>query len=162
MVSQWLGTAGVLVGCTAAGPDQTGAGATIPAVGADGGLPQPTLLDALGRPELAEGATGRPLGTAGPDRVRFAFRYNALAPFGFDPEGITLVPYHAAWADRWTLLYAWDGTRSFHDRATDPAERVDLYDPERPEVATLWEPLLEEIARVQGYITTWTPVDPGP
>jgi arylsulfatase A-like enzyme len=96
----------------------------------------PTLLELYGIERPPE-VTGIKLGSAPPDRVRFA---EALARLG----GVNAVVQ-----DGWKLQYRWDGSVRLFDRNTDPGEEVDLYDPADPRVLALWaelKPMVEAMA----------------
>lgn len=92
----------------------------------------PTVLDALGMP--ADGDPELPgyvLGTAPPDRPRFAASVARLGPL------VSVVQ------DGRKLIYDLDdGTLVMNDRTRDRAEARDVYDPEDPRAAALWR-LLE-------------------
>ncbi|MFZ5480303.1 MAG: sulfatase-like hydrolase/transferase [Myxococcota bacterium] len=110
----------------------------------------PTLLDRLGLPVDAD-ASGHVVGTAPSDR--------ALLFSEVGLEG----PRQAVVADGWKLTYDWyTGAKTLHDLDADPAEAVDLYDPEHARAVALWEILMPEVDRFGALLPGDTPVDAGP
>jgi arylsulfatase A-like enzyme len=94
----------------------------------------PTVLDALGVDAPAD-LEGLPVGTAAPDRPRFATGVK-----GYVHQSVDL-------ADR-RLIYRWEGEAEVYDR-TVPGETEDLWDPADPESLALWqalEPWVEAMA----------------
>ncbi len=89
----------------------------------------PTLLAAFGAPIPPE-ITGYPLGSAPPDRIRFASTQGRLG-------GLS-----RAERDGLAVIFRWEeGTVQAYDRAVDPKEQVDVWDPADPAQAALWEAL---------------------
>jgi arylsulfatase A-like enzyme len=62
-------------------------------------------------------------------------------------------------ANGWKLVFAWTGEVDLYDRNTDPAEAVDLYAPDHPEVLPLWEELLPRVKAFEtllpSRVVTW-------
>lgn len=104
----------------------------------------PTLLD-LYRQPVPEVVTGLPLGRAPDDRPRFAFTRGKVGAFQSVRTGSDHL--HFGWQDP-AAVEPWmapsQGVR-YHDRASDPAEAVDRYDPADPRVLAAWELLLPRI-----------------
>lgn len=108
----------------------------------------PTVLGALGLPALP-GQTGQVVGEASPDR----------ALFGLSDARVGVV--QSVRQGDLQLHYWWSGSKQLYDLASDPGEQVDLYDPEDPRVAELWELLRAELERARPLVDA-RPVDPGP
>ncbi|MFT4625883.1 MAG: arylsulfatase A-like enzyme [Myxococcota bacterium] len=89
----------------------------------------PTVLDALGMP-IPDEVTGRVVGTATDDRLRFTA---ALARDG----GVQAVQQGP-----WRLHFWWrNGRLALYDRSTDPGETTDLFHPAHPRAIELWDAL---------------------
>ena len=116
----------------------------------------PTLLDLYGL-TIPKEVTGLPLGTAASDRPIFA---GALARFG-GVQAVTKSSYK--------LQYHWESARvRFWDRAVDPLETEDLFDPEDPVLLDLWADLSPHITRMAERVVhedpapNWPANLPGP
>lgn len=85
----------------------------------------PTLLD-LYDLQMPPEVTGWPMGSAPPDRARFA---EVLARLG-GGNAVTLAGKK--------MIYMWSGSVEVYDRNVDPLEVHDVYDPHDPEQLHLW------------------------
>ncbi len=94
---------------------------------------------------------GLPIGTAPEDRPWLGWTAARLGPV----QAVAL--------DGFKLLYRWTtGEKELYDLAADPMETVDLYTPDHPAVAPLWDRLLPEVEAMAELVPEYTPVDPGP
>ncbi len=95
----------------------------------------PTTVAALGLP-VPDDLRGVEVGTAAPDRVRFAATSN-----------IVYRRFQSVTQGGLKLTVGWDGTATLHDRDVDPREVDDRFAPTDPRVAALWS-LLEPRVRM--------------
>lgn len=98
----------------------------------------PTVLDAVGRPADPDDPelSGYVLGTAPDSRPRFA---ESIARLGV---------VQAVTVEGWKLTFNFAGIVRLYDRNTDRYEQTDLYTPDHPKVAELWELLLPRIVQM--------------
>jgi arylsulfatase A-like enzyme len=106
----------------------------------------PTVLALFGI-DPPVGPTGYPVGTAPPDRARFAFTDAHLGPVQTVRKGTGLMHF------RW-MTGGPDAALEYYDLATDPRELNDLYDPAAPsdEVRELWSLLRPQIEAAEPWI----------
>jgi len=109
----------------------------------------PTALKLL-ELEVPGSWTGALVGTRDAGQPRFALRSRG-------EETVQV----AVLGDR-KLMYWWSGERAFFHLDEDPAEQVDRYDPDDPEVIQIWDSLSDEVARVAPLVSGYSPQDPGP
>jgi arylsulfatase A-like enzyme len=96
----------------------------------------PTLLGLHDQP-IPEQVTGLPIGSAAPDRPRFAYA---------DARGL---PEHAVMVGDMKLIYGWGGDVQLYDRAADPTEEDNLYTPDHPDAISLWELLKPKVEQAE-------------
>jgi len=112
----------------------------------------PTLMRLL-TGEVPDTMTGQPIGEAPVERSRFGF---AVARLG---------PLQMVTRDHKKLIFRWSGGLSYYDRAEDPHETFDRYDPEDPDVQALWaelEPMVELASEVVPDFNVYWPDDLAP
>ncbi len=108
----------------------------------------PTVLRGLALPR-PEGLSGAVLGEAAPDRIRLVTTAGQ--------RGV----HQSVLRDGWKLTLDWEGALQLHDRTTDHAEQLDVYDPHHPEVEALWgalRPRVELLAPLVPEETVTWPV----
>lgn len=94
----------------------------------------PSVLEALDLPWADEDLHGYPVGAAPPDRPRFS---STAARRGVQASVVL---------DGWKLWFAFTGQVRLFDRAADPAESIDRFDPTDPRALALWDLLLPRVA----------------
>ena len=116
----------------------------------------PTLLDLYGIP-IPDEVTGVPLGQADAERPIFAGTLGRLGGV----QAISKASYK--------LQYHWESGRvRLWDRAADPLETEDLYDPDDPTVQALWAELQPVVSRMAELVVrnnpapNWPADLPGP
>ena len=110
----------------------------------------PTILSIFGLP-IPDQVTGKPIGTADPDRPLFALSVGKWGVIsGVRHQGMK-------------LTYRWSNAdKEFYRLASDPYERDNLYDDDDPDVIALWDLLMERVDRADALIPDHTPLSPGP
>ena len=108
----------------------------------------PTILDLMDL-EPPGVITGRIVG-AGERQVAHALVYK-----GQDTWQAVITP-----EDK--LVYHWEGDKYYFDRASDPDDLNNLYDPSDPRVLALWDELQPKVDEFEAYIDDAAPIDPGP
>lgn len=107
----------------------------------------PTTLDFLQIP-IPDDLPGAVVGTAAPDRPRFATLWPKDAP-----------PIQMVTIEQENLLYSWTGHRSMFDRAVDPDEQDNIYNTQDDSAIRAWTLLQPEIDKLIPLADGYTPLN---
>jgi len=108
----------------------------------------PTILDFFGLDRPDE-VTGLPLGSAPDDRWIKAFTVARLGPVQSITRGDMRLHYY------WT-----SGQLELYDLASDPAETLDIFDPDDPVALELWDELEADALLAEPLISEYNRVEP--